>query len=105
MQMTDDTKAEPFGAKLHSTMDAKVWAQEFMRLRRDNPESLDEGLMLAWFANAIMCGYDEACRRKEKSIDKLKSLILLTDPAVSNEEMNSLSTKQWVEWLRFDDAL
>ena len=27
--------------------------------------------------------------------DKLKKLLLLVDPAVSNEEMNNLSIKQW----------
>ena len=38
------------------TMDAKLWAQEFVR----RFPAHDEGLMLAWFANAIMRGYDTA---------------------------------------------
>lgn len=33
-----------------------------------------------------------------EEIDKLKSLILLTDPAVSNVEMNELTAKQWIEF-------
>lgn len=41
------------------TMDAKVWADEFLKL---NPGS-DHGLMLGWFANAIMAGYDTAQAR------------------------------------------
>lgn len=41
------------------TMDAKVWADEFVKL---NP-SADHGLMLGWFANAIMAGYDTAQSR------------------------------------------
>lgn len=35
---------------------------------------------------------------------KLKQLILLTDPAVSNVEMNTLSAKQWSEFLRWQEA-
>lgn len=36
------------------TLDASVWADEFCKLF---PE-MDRGLMLGWFANAIMAGYD-----------------------------------------------
>lgn len=50
--MTDTEKE----VKLHTTMDAQAWAKEFVRL---NPTA-DEGLMLTWFANAIMCGWDHA---------------------------------------------
>lgn len=46
------------GAKLHGTMDAQVWATEFCRLNN----AADHGMMLAWFANAIMAGYDHAKR-------------------------------------------
>lgn len=41
------------------TMDAAVWAAEFVKLHPD----ADEGMMLGWFANAIMAGYDTACAR------------------------------------------
>lgn len=54
------------------SMDAKKWAKEFMRTFKekglDTTEAsdwIDEGLMLGWFANAIMAGYDEARRRYE----------------------------------------
>lgn len=51
-----------------SSMDAKVWAKEFMRLYDKNANKcwIDESLMLAWFANSIMAGYDEARRRYER---------------------------------------
>jgi hypothetical protein len=54
-----------------SSMDAKVWAKEFMRLYNKNIQQqnvlwVDESLMIAWFANSIMAGYDEARRRYEK---------------------------------------
>jgi hypothetical protein len=41
------------------SFDAKDWAEAFCKL---NP-SMDEGLMLAWFANALMRGYDEGVTR------------------------------------------
>lgn len=46
--------------RLHSTTDAAEWASAFMALRFTD---IDEGLMIGWFANAIMAGYDEARRR------------------------------------------
>jgi hypothetical protein len=63
------------------SMDAKVWAIEFMRLYRENaldPTWVDEGLMIGWFANAIMAGYDESQRRaiqqRERLVDSVKVL-------------------------------
>ena len=49
------------------SMDARVWAKEFMRLYNDKHQAepnelIDEGLMIGWFANAIMAGYDKAIR-------------------------------------------
>lgn len=52
------TADDNLGAKLHDTMDAQVWATEFCRLNN----SADHGMMLAWFANAIMVGWDHAKR-------------------------------------------
>ena len=53
-----------------SSIDAKIWAKEFMRLYNENIMKqnvlwIDESLMLSWFANTIMAGYDEAKRRYE----------------------------------------
>ena len=44
--------------KLLQTMDAAVWAKEFMETFGSRKEDIDEGLMIAWFFNAIMTGYD-----------------------------------------------
>ena len=38
---------------LHGTIDARDWAREFVRINGG-----DEQLMIGWFANAIMAGYD-----------------------------------------------
>jgi hypothetical protein len=37
------------------SFDAQDWAKAFCKI---NPE-MDEGVMLSWFANALMRGYDE----------------------------------------------
>lgn len=52
--------------KLHNTMDARVWAKEFMRLHKKYGWEVDEEMMLGWFANAIMCGYDHYRWRAEE---------------------------------------
>jgi len=59
----------PFGGPdnlnwLHSDPDAAKWAREFVRLHGG-----DEALMLCWFANAIMAGWDAARARFGKQLD------------------------------------
>lgn len=54
-----------------SSMDANVWADEFMRIYnketlRGNHLWIDKDLMRAWFANAIMAGYDSAIKLRAK---------------------------------------
>jgi hypothetical protein len=46
------------------TMDAAVWAAEFIE-HCNQREAIagDEGVMVGWFANAIMAGFDEAKRQ------------------------------------------
>lgn len=52
---------------LLQTMDAKVWADEFMARFGSRKDDIDADLMLAWFANAIMTGWDFRARRGEDS--------------------------------------
>ncbi len=56
-------------SNLNWNMDARDWAAEFMRLFSDRRGEIDEGLMLAWFANAIMCGYDVGRSRLRKETE------------------------------------
>lgn len=44
--------------------------------------------------------YMKRAQIAERKVEKLKQLLLLTDPAVSSEEVNSLSVKQWSEFIR-----
>jgi len=49
------------------TVDAQVWAKEWMKTIKEHPEiANDEGAMIGWFANAIMAGYDTAMSRAKK---------------------------------------
>lgn len=91
---------EPAKVNLNDTMDAMIWADEFMRIfgekiHQTSGECIDHDLMLSWFANAIMAGFDEATRREQKKVQKLLSIVLLTDPALSSIQMNELSIKQF----------
>lgn len=54
---------DPVVERLHATTDAKIWAEEFMRVVGDmvaDGHSVDhpltEGFMIGWFANAIETG-------------------------------------------------
>jgi len=63
---------------LNQDTDARRWAKEFTSIAKDQGLKIDEGWMLSWFANAIMCGYDEAMRKRNqmpwyKRVFKLKS--------------------------------
>lgn len=60
-------KAVQEGKWPHTT-DAVIWAKEFMERFRDQPP--DEADMIAWFANAIMAGYDTAYSQMSKSKNK-----------------------------------
>lgn len=61
---------ENYEVNLHSTTDARVWASEFMRIivKSESPVIIDEGLMLGWFANAMMAGYDQAKREEPETV-------------------------------------
>lgn len=49
-----------------SSTDAQYWAKEFMKIWQNEPiDIMDEEMMVGWFANAIMAGYDEARRKYE----------------------------------------
>jgi len=58
---------------LNMEFDARVWADEWMDLIELHPNApWDYGFMIGWFANAIMAGFDEACRRKNKEAENEK---------------------------------
>ena len=49
--------------ELHQNIDARVWADEWLRVIAENPTiPTDRETMQGWFANAIMAGYDAGHR-------------------------------------------
>lgn len=57
--MTDSTDST---IHLVGEFDAQVWAETFQKVVVDGGITIDSELMLGWFANAIMAGYDHARR-------------------------------------------
>ena len=53
----------PMPSGLLSNMDARAWADHFAAVFPGQAHMVD--MMHTWFANAIMCGFDEANRRAE----------------------------------------
>ena len=56
---------------LLTTTDAKIWAEEFIRIKKEQHwslEDIDEDLMIAWFANA-MCAQMDSDRHTPKSMN------------------------------------
>ena len=56
-------EAKPREADPLSGIDAREWAREFLRIWSGRWSEVDEGLMISWFSNAIMRGFDEGARR------------------------------------------
>lgn len=53
------------GLRLQGEFDAVVWAREFLHIIVEPKIEIDEGLMIGWFSNAIMAGYDYARNHPE----------------------------------------
>lgn len=54
-------------SEILKSFDAVVWAKAFVKHVKANPDiATDEATMTAWFANALMRGYDEHYWRSKK---------------------------------------
>lgn len=82
--------------------DALKWAKSFnYHAEQSGAPTYDEGVLLAWFANAMCVQMDSTANKMREKIDKLKSLILFTDPILSSEECGGeIQLKQWSEYAR-----
>lgn len=56
-------------------MNASKWADEFMRIVIGGKIEIDQGLMIGWFANIAMCGYDTCAANKNTEIKKLREAL------------------------------
>ena len=58
-----DAQEEELDPNLQYTMDARTWAAEFCKIfNKLHGFEVDEGWIISWMANAIMCGYDHASK-------------------------------------------
>lgn len=66
-----ESKAEdtPLHIKLSQTTDAQVWAKEFLKVLEEKQPKLDEGFMIAWFANAIETAKDIERQETNEMLD------------------------------------
>ena len=58
-----------YDMNIHSNPDASAWAKFFMKKKLENNwtiEQIDEGLMLCYFANAMMAMHDHIYRQQEQ---------------------------------------
>lgn len=60
---------DPMDLVKQQSRDAHLWAKSFMSLYGNRLNEIDEGLMIGWFANAMMAMYDSIHNRE---IYKLK---------------------------------
>ena len=61
-------RAHSTDKNIHSNPDAQVWAKFFMETKDKNKwniEDIDEALMIAWFANAMMAMHDSIAQKNE----------------------------------------
>jgi len=66
-----ENKENDISRNLIGNMDAKIWAEEFVKIVKQKPEiPTDEGTMIGWFANAIIVGYDENDKKHLTHINK-----------------------------------
>ena len=56
---------------LHQSSDAVVWADAFMEIWGHRLNEIDKELMIGWFANAIMAGYDLSNKKTNEKINEL----------------------------------
>lgn len=66
------TEPRPAGYP-YGEWDAMKWAEEFVRIVRENPEiATDEGTMVGWFANAIMTGADRCGTSLREALEAIR---------------------------------
>jgi hypothetical protein len=86
---------------LNEDMDAARWAREFIEANRYcyvGAERLDEGAMIGWFANAIMCGHDVGRRKLRDELTASPSHEPATDEAQAllDRAYQFVADEQWV---------
>lgn len=53
--------------KLHTTTSSEQWADELIKAAMANGGKINKEFLMPWFSAAILCGYDERAREKNKN--------------------------------------
>lgn len=83
-QISDNTAAEMEAERTNENaveflnrvgMNGHQWAVEFMSMWGHKLNEVDQELMVGWFCNSIMAGYDRAMNQQQKKIDELEKTL------------------------------
>ena len=74
---------------LTEDMNAERWVKKFIDRIDKGCDPRDFGVMIGWFANAIMCGHDNARWEAEKEIQELKEKLIKARSLQKKKEFNS----------------
>jgi len=84
-----------YDMKIHSNPDAQAWAKFFIHTKEKanwQIEDIDESLMLAWFANAMMAMHDY--------LKSQRTWVGLTD-----DEHCDIWYKESLDWMEYGKAI
>jgi len=91
------------GGQWPTTADAKAWAEAWMKINGLN--AMPEDVMLGWFANAIMAGFDAGVRRVPNPFADQAAFMLACGQTVGQEDFKQaemyidLVKEEHQEWL------
>jgi hypothetical protein len=72
-----------------TTFDAREWAEEFVGRCEEKPSiATDVGAMTAWFASAIMAGYDHA---KKGAVTLINGVACCPDSTITEQGIGPAS--------------
>lgn len=92
---------------LHSNPDSRAWAKFFIETKNKNNwkiEDIDGGLMLGWFANAMMAMYDHLHQTKNVTDRNNYPPLESTPPAptpAQREELANYAHDAWAGWMQY----
>lgn len=101
--MPNSESRSPSSTRLNDDMDAQRWTREFLKIWNQR-KVMDEGWMLSWFANAIMCGYDigrqklraELASSESGRNERLREVVLMVAGMRPGESMSEAK----VDWAK-----
>lgn len=76
------------------SFDARDWAAAFMEKFSHRKNEIDESVMLGWFANALMRGYDE---RQKRNLSEMQKALGSAFVALQNKNQDDALTKAALE--------